>query len=573
MPIRILSPDVASKIAAGEVVERPASAVKELLDNSLDAGADRIAVEVQGGGVRLIRVVDNGAGIPPEDVDLAFERFATSKVATAEDLESISSLGFRGEALPSIAAVAEVTMVTRSENELAGTSISIRDGAVVHRSKRGSSQGTTVTVRNLFRSFPARLKFLKSTATENGHISQLITQYGMAFPNVKFTLIVDGKTTFRSPGSGSLRDVLGVVYGTEIGRSLLEVIGSDETGDPLMPRVVGLVSPPSVTRATRGYISFFVNQRWVQSRMLSFALEDAYQGLLITGRHPVAAVNLFLPPQELDVNVHPAKSEVKFRHERDMFGLLHKAVRDALLAQAPMPTLDTLHRPQPTPAPSMERLPDFDSAAEVAAGGQPPPLPAGGEPVAESVPILRVLGQLSNTYIVAEGPDGMFLIDQHAAHERVCFEKVRTQQQRRSVEVQGLLEPVTAELTVRQQELYELHAEALAEYGFGIEHFGDRTYLVRSMPAVIHGENVAQSLAELLDFLAEGARSNDWREEIAVSLACHGAVRAGQALSREEMQDLVRQLEQTSQPRSCPHGRPTMIHLSAAQLEKGFGRR
>lgn len=573
MPIRVLAPDVAAKIAAGEVVERPASVVKELLDNSLDAGADRIAVEVQGGGVRLIRVVDNGAGIPPGDVDLAFERFATSKVASIEDLESILSLGFRGEALPSIAAVAEVTMVTRTQEELAATYINIKDGAVVHRSRRGSPQGTTVTARNLFRSFPARLKFLKSTATENGHISQIVTQYGMAFPDVRFTLVVDGRTTFRSPGSGHLRDVMGLIYGAENARSLLEVESGEESGDSLMPRASGLASPPSISRATRSYISFFVNRRWVQSRMLTYALEDAYQDLLITGRHPIAAVNIFLPPQELDLNVHPAKSEVKFLHERDVFGLVQKAVRDTLLAQAPMPTLDTLRSAEPTEAPSMGKLPAFDSGADVAGARPPPPSPASSEPVAGLLPILRVLGQLANTYIVAEGPDGMFLIDQHAAHERVCFEKVRAQQQRRAVEVQGLLEPAPVELTPRQQELLELHIEALSEYGFGIDHFGERTYLVRSVPAVIQGQNVAQSLVELLDFLAEGAKSGDWREEIAVSLACHGAVRAGQALGHEEMQDLVRQLEQTSQPRSCPHGRPTMVHLSAAQLEKGFGRR
>jgi DNA mismatch repair protein MutL len=570
MPIRILSPDVASKIAAGEVVERPASVVKELLENSLDAGATQIAIEVQGGGVRLIRVVDNGAGIAPEEVDLAFERFATSKVSTADDLEGISSLGFRGEALPSIAAVSEVTMVTRSKDELSGIFVNIKDGAILEKAKRGCPIGTTVTVRNLFRNVPARLKFLKSTATENGHISNLVAQYSLAFPEVRFTLLIDGRTAFRSTGSGNLREVLGAVYGLDVAKAML-MIETKEGADPLLPGVTGFISPITLTRASRSYLSFFVNRRWVQNRMLSYALEEAYQGLLMVGRHPLAVINISLLPQELDVNVHPTKSEVRFRNERDVFSAVQKAVRNSLTAQAPMPTLDTL--PQPMATSQAERLPAFAARPEEVVTRAPlATLPQSPEPVAKSLPILRVVGQMANTYVIAEGPDGMYLIDQHAAHERVLFEKIRNERSRRAVEVQGLLQPVTVELTVRQQELMESQAEALSEYGFGIEHFGERTYLVRSVPAVLRGQNVVQSLVEVLDFLSEGEKG-DRREEIAISLACHGAVRAGQALSHEEMLDLIRQLEQASQPRTCPHGRPTMIYLSSSQLEKGFGRR
>jgi DNA mismatch repair protein MutL len=553
------------------VVERPASVVKELLENSLDAGATQIAIEVQGGGVRLIRVVDNGAGIPPEEVDLAFERFATSKVATANDLEGISSLGFRGEALPSIAAVSEVTMVTRSRDELSGIFVNIKDGAILEKAKRGCPLGTTVTVRNLFRNVPARLKFLKSASTENGHISNLVSQYSLAFPEVRFTLIIDGRTTFRSPGSGSLREVLGAVYGLDVAKAML-AIEAKEDADPLLPRVAGFISPISLTRASRSYMSFFVNRRWVQSRMATYALEEAYHGLLMVGRHPIAVINISLLPQEVDVNVHPTKNEVRFRNERDIFSAVQKAVRATLTAQAPMPTLDTLPQPQLAPAAPTERLPAFDVKPGEAVAKSPLAVPPSAEPVAKSLPILRVVGQMANTYVIAEGPDGMYLIDQHAAHERVLFERIRNERSRRAVEVQGLLQPVPVELTVRQQELLELQSEALSEYGFGIEHFGERTYLVRSVPAVLSGQNVAQSLVEVLDFLAEGEKG-DRREEIAISLACHGAVRAGQALSHEEMRDLIRQLEQASQPRTCPHGRPTMIHLSASQLEKGFGRR
>ena len=426
-------------------------------------------------------------------------------------------------------------------------------------------------MRNLFRNVPARLKFLKSASTENGHISNLVSQYSLAFPEVRFTLIVDGRTTFRSPGSGSLREVLGAVYGLDVAKAML-MIEAKEDADPLLPRVTGFISPISLTRASRSYLSFFVNRRWVQSRMATYALEEAYHGLLMTGRHPIAVINISLLPQEVDVNVHPTKNEVRFRNERDIFSAVQKAVRATLTAQAPMPTLDTLPQPQPAPAAPTERLPAFDVRPGEAVAKSPVAVPPSAEPVAKSLPILRVVGQLANTYVIAEGPDGMYLIDQHAAHERVLFERIRNQRSRRAVEVQGLLQPVPVELTVRQQELLELQSEALSEYGFGIEHFGERTYLVRSVPAVLSGQNVAQSLVEVLDFLAEGEKG-DRREEIAISLACHGAVRAGQALSHEEMRDLIRQLEQASQPRTCPHGRPTMIHLSASQLEKGFGRR
>jgi DNA mismatch repair protein MutL len=543
--------------------------VKELVENSLDAGATQIAIEVQGGGVRLIRVVDNGVGIPPEEVDLAFERFATSKVATADDLEGISSLGFRGEALPSIAAVSEVTMVTRSKDELSGIFVNIKDGAILEKAKRGCPVGTTVTVRNLFRNVPARLKFLKSTATENGHISNLVAQYSLAFPEVRFTLLIDGRTAFRSTGSGNLREVLGAVYGLDVGKAMLQ-IEAKEGSDPLLPGITGFISPISLTRASRNYLSFFVNRRWVQNRMLSYALEEAYQGLLMVGRHPIAVINISLPPQDLDVNVHPTKNEVRFRNERDVFTAIHKAVRDTLAIQASMPTLDTL--PQPAAASPAQCLPAFVAKLEEAVTRTPLAAPSSAEPIVKSLPILRVVGQMANTYIIAEGPDGMYLIDQHAAHERVLFERIRDQRLRRAVEVQGLLQPAPVELTVRQQELLESQSEALSEYGFGIEHFGERTYLVRSVPALLSGQNVAQSLVEVLDFLA-GGEKGDRREDIAISLACHGAVRAGQALSHEEMRDLIRQLEQASQPRTCPHGRPTMIHLSSSQLEKGFGRR
>jgi DNA mismatch repair protein MutL len=560
MPIKVLEPDVISKIAAGEVVERPASVVKELIENSLDAGATQITVEAVGGGVRLIRVSDNGIGIPADEVELAFHRYATSKVAAIPDLDAISSLGFRGEALPSIAAVTEVSMVTRSQDELAGTFIHLKNGVVMGKTKRGCAPGTTITVRNLFRDVPARLKFLKSMNTESRHIGHLVTQYSLAFPEVKFILIIEGHTVFLSPGSGNLRDVMMEVYGLDTAKSLLEMKGSAEA----VIRVSGLISPPRVNRSTRTHLSFFINRRWVQSRMLAYAVEEAYRGLMMTGKHPIAAVNIFLPPQEVDVNVHPTKSEVRFRRDHEVFSAVNHEVRATLLEQVTAPTLK-IHA-TPAPLPPAEQIPFSNIEAEEK------PAPLAQEFTPAKLPVLRVLGQLQGTYIIAEGPDNMYLIDQHAAHERVLFERIREQQRQQQVEAQGLLEPVAIEFTVRQEGFLKAQQEALAEYGFVIELFGERTYLLRSVPALLKGQNVAQSLIELLDFLAAGTPS-DWRERIAISLACHGAVKAGQILTHQEMQGLVQQLEQTPTPQTCPHGRPTMIQLSTSQLEKEFGRR
>ena len=568
--IRVLMPEVASKIAAGEVVERPASVVKELVENSLDANATQITVEVRGGGVNLIRVVDNGVGIPSRQVELAFRRYATSKINTLADLGNIASLGFRGEALPSIAAVAEVDILTRTADEEAGTYLELRGGLSRGKGQRGRPPGTTITVRNLLRNFPARLKFLKSSATENSHIATVVSQYSLAFPEVRFTLLLEGRATLRTPGSCILRDVLLELYGLEVAQAMLEVGARDEEPPaeamaPL-PQVSGVVSPPSVTRSGRGYLSFFVNRRWVNSRMLARAVEEAYHALLMAGKHPIAVVNISLPPQDVDVNVHPTKTEVRFRQEGVVFSTLQRAVRGALVAKAPVPRIEA----QPQPSPPVLG-PTLWTPGSIEARPPAPPLVAPRPQ--SSLPILRVLGQLSGSYILAEGPEGLYLIDQHAAHERVLCDKIRAQRQRQEVEVQGLLELVTIEVTARQEELLKGHGEALSGYGFALEPFGVRTYLVRTVPAVLRGRNVAQAIREILDSLAEGDAASDWEERLVISLACHGAVRAGDTLSPEEMRELVRQLEQTAHPHTCPHGRPTMILLTAGQLERGFGRR
>jgi len=560
MPIKVLNPQVVSRIAAGEVVERPASVVKELVENSLDAGSSQISIEARGGGVSLIRVTDNGAGIPSGEVGLAFDRYATSKVSSLEDLESISSLGFRGEALPSIAAVAQVDMVTCVSGEPAGTYLGLKDGAIANRGSQGRSQGTTVIVRNLFRKIPARLKFLKSVATENGHIANVVSQYALAFPEVKFSLSIDGRVALRTPGSGRLIDSIIEVYGVKVAGHMIEIEGEAKA---LLPQVAGMVGSPSTSRSGRGQLSFFVNRRWVNSRLLARAVEEAYHGLLMSGKHPIAVINIWLPTQEVDVNIHPTKSEVKFRNEHLVFSAVHRAVRQALVEKMPVPRIEEVAVAYESPSRQV-----FPSPTQARLAS---PAPWASEVPTSPLPVLRVLGQLDNSYIIAEGPDGLYLIDQHAAHERVLFENIERQRLRQEIEIQGLLEPMMLEVSPRQGEVLRSHYEDLAEFGFSIEPFGDRTFLVRAVPALVYRKDWVGMLRELLDSLAEGGKS-DWVEGIAKSIACHGAVRAGQTLTDTEMHELVRQLEQSATPRTCPHGRPTMIHLSSGQLKKEFGR-
>ena len=416
-------------------------------------------------------------------------------------------------------------------------------------------------MRNLFRKIPARLKFLKSVATENGHIANVVSQYALAFPEVKFSLFLDGRAALRTPGSGRLIDSLVEVYGAEVAENMIELKG--EAIAP-SPRITGMVGSPRVSRSGRGYLSFFVNRRWVNSRLLARAVEEAYHGLLMAGKYPIAVINISLPPQEVDVNIHPTKSEVKFGNERAVFSAVLRAVRQALVEQIPVTQVEVAAKEPIFASPPRQAVltPIADTSYS-----PPPSLPT----PAISLPVLRVLGQLDNSYIIAEGPDGLYLIDQHAAHERVLFEKIEQQRLRQEIEVQGLLEPMTLEVSPRQEAVLRSHYQDLAEFGFTIEPFGDRTFLVRAVPALVYRKDWAGMLRELLDSLSEGDKG-DWVEGIARSMACHSAVRSGQALSDTEMRELVRQLEQSATPHTCPHGRPTMIHLSSGQLKKEFGR-
>jgi DNA mismatch repair protein MutL len=568
--IHILPSQVSSLIAAGEVVERPASVVKELVENSIDAGASQIAIEVSQGGLAFIRVSDNGCGVAAESMALAFHRFGTSKLSRAEDLERIVTLGFRGEALPSIAAVADVEMVSRPADAQAAAMLRLVDGKPVEQGSRAAAVGTTVTVLHLFAKQPARRKFLRAPAAENHHIASLISQYALAYPEVRFSLKLDGRQALTTAGSGSLTDAVAAAHGPDVAAAMIS-IRWPPAGESAAFLVSGLAAPPHLSRASRGYVSLFVNRRWVQHRRLTYAIEEAYSGLLPVGRHPIAVVNLEVPPDEVDVNVHPTKAEVRLRHENEVFVALQRAVRQAVLEQAPVPTVAVPTGPPPPPEPSAEAamLPLWKHGVEAGAQAQ---AVAATAPPRVSLPLLRVLGQVAGTFIVAEGPDGLYLIDQHAAHERVLFEEVCAARQHQKAHVQGLLEPALAELSPRQEEALLAYGDTLAEHGFQLEPFGQRSYRVRGIPALLTGRDAAQALTKLLDSLAEET-ADPSADRVAATLACHGAVRAGQSLAPEEMRELVRRLEQAEVPHTCPHGRPTTVHLSGSWLAQSFRRR
>ena len=573
MPIRVLTPETAAQIAAGEVVERPASVVKELIENSLDAGATQIVVEVSGGGLKLIRVVDDGVGIPTCEVETAFERHATSKLTSSEDLERISTLGFRGEALPSIASVSNLELVTRDASEQTGARIRIHGGALVKKESVGRPRGTTVQVANLFQNVPARLKFVKSTATENGRIGNLVTRYAMARPSVRFSLTIDGRNTLTTGGSGDLREAVAGVYGTDSAAAMLTVAAEEEG----LGKVNGLAGPPTLSRAQSGYVTLILNGRWIQDRRLNYAVEEAYQNLLMVGRRPVAVLLIEAPPEDVDVNVSPSKTEVRFRKDRAMFALVQRSVRQALVESSPVPSPDLrIISPTPSPDTSSQRRPLASDLLGWASGPRTSAIDAPAPPsmfTKTTLPLLRVVGQVNNTYIVAEGPDGMYLVDQHAAHERVLFERVLKEKSEKRVQVQGMLAPVTVDLTPVQKEGLIQVGDSLRSHGFDFEPFGDGAYVLRAVPAMLSARAPDRAFLDILDALIDPSIPYESDEKSAASIACHSAIRAGDVLQQAAMEEVMRRLEQAESPHTCPHGRPTLVHLSSTLLEKEFGRR
>ncbi|MBN2044205.1 MAG: DNA mismatch repair endonuclease MutL [Anaerolineales bacterium] len=574
MPIQILPDEVASQIAAGEVVERPASVVKELVENALDACADHITITVEGAGQKLIEVADNGQGIPANQLSIALARHATSKLTSAEDLFNIRTLGFRGEALASIASVSRFSITSRIREEEAGARLLVEGGQMEGGPVPvGAPAGTVVRVEDLFYNVPARRKFLKTDTTERSQIDDFVTRYALAYPQVRFLLVQEGRTALQTTGSGNRREVLASLFNADIARQMLEVNAVYEDF-----RVFGFISPVGLTRANRRGITLFINGRWVQDISLSTALIQGYHSMLMVGRYPLAALFIELPPNKVDVNVHPTKTEVRFTDRDELFKGVQSAVRRALLAHSPVPAMGGQLRWTPTPPQTFSRrdgwqppemAPDtqIEAASVMPEYKHQPVLPAG------NVPLLRLIGQVGTAYLVAEGPDGLYLIDQHAAHERILFEKFMAEH-KQSVASQTLLDPVTLELEPGASRLLEENLPLMGRLGFEIEVFGPNAFKVRSVPVLLSGVDPGAAVRVVIeDFEEDEAPLQDQIEAKIIARVCkRAAVKAGQVLSQEEQRTLLSDLETCQSPRTCPHGRPTMIHLSIDLLERQFGR-
>ncbi len=606
MSIERLSEHVIAQIAAGEVVERPASVVKELLENALDAGAATLHIAVNGGGQKFIRVSDDGSGIPADEVELALARHATSKLRTADDLSFIETLGFRGEALASIAAVSRATLVTRHREENIGTQLRVEGSTLLNRQAVGAPAGTVITIENLFFNTPARLKFMKKENTEKRFVANIVTRYAMAYPHVRFVLEQDGREVFRSSGTGNLADVVVKSLGLDSFKQMVEVNAEDEAReDRPAVTVFGYTSAPGLNRADRAHITLFVNGRWVQDSSLTYAVIQAYHTLLMNGRYPVSVLMVNIDPQEVDVNVHPTKAEVRFRDANAVFSAVQRAVRQSVVAlaqtqdisgsqyrgfAASRPSLPESYARQnlgwnggtqldldlPLDSPGQYPQQRVNPAETLTEAEDPTAIPSGlGAPrKPRTLPMLRVVGQIGAMYIVAEGPSGMYLIDQHAAHERILYEQFMEDYERREKVRQLTLDAQTIDLPPLEARMVEEKLDALALVGFEIEPFGANTFVIRSIPAMLADQNPVEAVMDILDDLALDKQPGQQtiEEKIIKQVCRRAAVKAGQILSIDEMQSIIRQLERCASPHTCPHGRPTMLHMSGDQLAREFGR-
>jgi DNA mismatch repair protein MutL len=650
--IRVLADHVANQIAAGEVVERPASVAKELVENSIDAGATQITIEIEAGGRRLLKVSDDGEGMVRDDAILAFERHATSKIRASDDLIAIGTLGFRGEALASIASVAKVELTTSTEGAAAGTRLAIEGGRMRDVKDAAHPRGTTIAVRDLFFNVPARRKFLRSEATETFHLTNLVTHYALAHPEIAFAFVNNGRDVVRAVAAQNLRERAYQMFGETFLENLLEVDG----GEASVARVTGFVSAPRDRRTSRDSQYLFVNRRFVRDRMIGRSLSEGYRSILPHGVYPAALLFVETPLEEVDVNVHPAKTEVRFRRPDAVADAVRESVKKALASagfvgrepevprqistydpqfttqtQPPAPTpydpQFTTHtqpppatpheHPIPTVEPQLEPQipPPFQTAASAAVSATPPqpriefaPLPSGDEiardieemirtrSVSSAAPLpplnsaqklvrevtpetlsnnIRPLGQLEESFIIATDDEGLLLIDQHVAHERVLFDKYRALESERRVESQQLLVPETFDLTPAQAAVFDQLAPELEVYGFELMRLSGRTVAIRAVPADLpagEARNMLNELLETVDAEKKSSARETLRDEIAASLACHAAIKVNMSLTPEKMRWLIDRLLQTSSPTTCPHGRPVILRLGMRDILKGFHR-
>lgn len=644
--IHELSPHLADLIAAGEVVERPASVAKELIENAIDAGATRITVEIENGGITYLRIADNGCGMSAEDAPVAFRRHATSKLRTEADLAAIGTLGFRGEALAAISSVTRIDLFTRQTGAIAGLHLHLEAGEIQVQEEAGCPEGTTMVVRDLFYNTPARMKFLKKDFTEAGYILGVVQHAALSHPEIAFTLIRDGKQVFTTDGKGKLIAPVFAVFGKEMTASMIEVPRTERNG----MTVYGYIVKPHAGRPNRSMQHFFVNGRYVKSRLMQAALEEAYRNAIITGKYPSGAVFLELPLAAVDVNVHPAKTEVKFSQEKPVFEAVYVACKNAIMANDNMPHIEHKEK-NPSAASPQESAPVYEQQRFAVA--KPVVQPAASAKADDDVPDLedflvavppraqksrsfgmyaaaprilqdeteprltgrvnvednrlfsqfdkpekapaaptelstapqqaperqqlepldtgaRVIGECFNTYLIAEDKDGLILIDKHAAHERILFNKLRVETE---MPQQELLTPVVVELTGEEAAAIQSQIEDIRKAGFAIDPFGENSFAVRSVPAYLDSGDVPGVISELAEkAMNSRATVPDRLDDLIHTVACKAAIKAGKATSLTELQDLCDRVLGDDNVRSCPHGRPTMVRLTKYELDKLFKR-
>jgi DNA mismatch repair protein MutL len=576
-PLRVLPDDLIDQIAAGEVVERPASVVKELVENALDAGAQRVRVEVREGGAALVAVTDDGSGMTDADARVALERHATSKIASGADLVRIGTFGFRGEALPAIASVSRLRLVTRARGAAAGVELHVEAGKLVEARAAGAPEGTRVEVADLFANVPARRKFLKSATTEWGHVADWLARAALALPSVHFDVHRDDRPALAWPRVADPLERIAAVLSEREAEGLVAVAAGDGAA-----QLDGFVSRPDVHRPTTASLHLFVNRRPVRDRLLRHALLDAYRDVLPRGRHPVAVLFLSVAADAVDVNVHPAKWEVRFADPNGVHRIVARAVRDALAGRAWLgatPEAAAALREAPTRSDwsfAGRGAPEAARPAELRDARLPFEPPAAETDTAVRLGALRLLGQVLATYLVAEGADGLVLIDQHAAHERVLYERLRAAWRSDGVARQALLLPASVELTPDRVARLAAAAPALLRAGFEVEPFGDAAVVVRAIPSVLSGQDPAALVRDAADRVGERAgeplRGPEQADALFASWACHAARRAGERLERSEQQALLAALDAIPWAPTCPHGRPVAIPIDRGELERRFGR-
>ena len=576
MKIKVLDPLIASKIAAGEVIERPSSVIKELVENSIDANSTTIEIEIINGGMDLIKIIDNGEGITKEDLPLAIKRHATSKIDTIDDLSYLTSMGFRGEALASIAAVSQMELSSKPLQSPAGSNIQVENSTILTEKPVSMINGTSIIVNNLFYNLPARKKFMSTQKSESNRILRLINHFGVTHPEIRFKLIIDEKQKINTIGNGELIHTIAKILSQNLANELIPVDFTDNDF-----KISGYISPPHISRTNRSNILYSVNKRIVKDKLITMALEQAYRGFLTVGRFPITVLDLSTNPSKVDINVHPRKDEVRFMNENEVFSFIQRSVRETLVEKHPVPntfnstydtsyplnspTIKNLFTEKPTDYnqidPTKQKFFDFDNNNRQNTIQN------------TNFPILRAIGQIDSTYIIAEGENGMYILDQHACHEKINYEKIIESIGSNMMDMQLLMEPYLIDISTLKTKFLTKKLESLNANGVSIDQLDDQTIMLKGVPATISNTKLNEFIKDIESFIESELDIDDalgTMSAIAASIACHSSIRAGDTIDINEMNLLLRGLENCIEPFHCPHGRPTIQNINIQQLNRMF---